>query len=126
MIHVRGKTVVITGTFALHKRQAIQQKLIRLGAKVVGSVSSKTDMIFAGEAAGSKLDRARQLGVTVYRGGGLRKIMHRRERKPHYMLRYGRWYKVATLAAARHAQTHGWDSIQTPTLVRLDNRQTCA
>ena len=116
MINVRGKTVVVTGTFALHKRQDIQAKLRSLGATLAGSVSSKTDMIFAGEAAGSKLDRARHLGITVYRGGGLRQIMHQRHLKPHYMSLSGLWYKAPSLDAARYAKEHGLHLVLTPVL----------
>ena len=61
---VAGKTFVITGTLG-RPRDEIKQELIKLGAKVTGSVSRKTDYLLAGDAAGSKLDKARSLGVTV-------------------------------------------------------------
>jgi len=60
-----GKTVVITGTFASVKRSDAQQRLRQLGAKVVGSVSRKTDYVIAGEQAGSKLEKAHALNVSV-------------------------------------------------------------
>jgi DNA ligase (NAD+) len=59
-----GRTVVITGTLS-RPRDEIKRRLVALGAKVTGSVSRKTDFLLAGEAAGSKLDRARELGVRV-------------------------------------------------------------
>lgn len=60
-----GKTVVITGTFEAHSRAELKHRLEQLGAKVTGSVSSKTDYLLAGDSPGSKLDKARQLGVEV-------------------------------------------------------------
>jgi DNA ligase (NAD+) len=62
---LEGKTVVLTGTLpTLQRAQA--EELIRLhGGKTSSSVSKKTDLVLAGEAAGSKLDKAKQLGVAV-------------------------------------------------------------
>ena len=60
-----GRTVVITGTLASMTREDATAALERLGAKVSGSVSRKTSFIVAGEEAGSKLEKARQLGVEV-------------------------------------------------------------
>lgn len=61
-----GKTVVITGTLASYTRPDLTAKLESLGAKVSGSVSKKTDLVIAGEEAGSKLDKAKSLGVEVW------------------------------------------------------------
>lgn len=61
-----GKTVVLTGTLAHFAREELAEKLRGLGAKVTGSVSKKTDVVIAGEEAGSKLDKARELGVEVW------------------------------------------------------------
>ena len=60
-----GKTVVATGSLQNYSRSAIKDKLESLGAKVAGSVSKKTDYVIAGEAAGSKLTKAQELGVKV-------------------------------------------------------------
>jgi DNA ligase (NAD+) len=59
-----GKTFVITGTLS-RPRDAIKDDLLTLGAKVAGSVSKKTDYLIAGSDAGSKLEKARALGVPV-------------------------------------------------------------
>ena len=60
-----GKTVVLTGTLASMSRDDAKEKLEARGAKVSGSVSKKTDFVIAGDEAGSKLDKANELGVTV-------------------------------------------------------------
>ena len=60
-----GKTVVVTGTLKNYSRGEIKNKLEILGAKVSGSVSKKTDYVIAGEEAGSKLIKAKDLGVKV-------------------------------------------------------------
>lgn len=60
-----GKTFVLTGTFPTLLREQAKEMLEAAGAKVAGSVSKKTDYVVAGEEAGSKLDKARELGVAV-------------------------------------------------------------
>ncbi len=60
-----GKTFVITGTLPTLSRDAAKDLLEAAGAKVAGSVSKKTDYLLAGTEAGSKLDKARELGVVV-------------------------------------------------------------
>jgi DNA ligase (NAD+) len=60
-----GKTFVITGTLPTLSRDQAKDMLEAAGAKVAGSVSKKTDYLLAGADAGSKLDKARELGVTV-------------------------------------------------------------
>ncbi|MDX2225714.1 MAG: NAD-dependent DNA ligase LigA [Verrucomicrobiae bacterium] len=59
-----GKSVVITGTLS-QPREHFAEKIIAAGGKVSGSVSKKTSFVLAGSDAGSKLDKARELGVTV-------------------------------------------------------------
>ena len=61
----KGKTVVLTGTLTQMGRNEAKALLQEMGAKVSGSVSSKTDFVIAGDAAGSKLTKAQELGVTV-------------------------------------------------------------
>jgi DNA ligase (NAD+) len=61
-----GKTVVITGTLEGYEREDLKEILEARGAKVTGSVSSKTDILICGRDAGSKLDKARELGVQVW------------------------------------------------------------
>jgi DNA ligase (NAD+) len=60
-----GKTFVLTGTLPTLKREEATAKIEALGGKVSGSVSKKTDFVLAGEDAGSKLDKAQQLGVKI-------------------------------------------------------------
>jgi DNA ligase (NAD+) len=60
-----GKSVVVTGTLTRFSRDEIHKLIEREGGKAAGSVSSKTSYLVAGEAAGSKLDKARSLGVPV-------------------------------------------------------------
>ncbi|MDW2994454.1 MAG: NAD-dependent DNA ligase LigA [Alphaproteobacteria bacterium] len=61
-----GKKVVLTGTLSKYTRDAAKEILERMGATVVGSVSSKTDIVLAGADAGSKLTRAQELGITIW------------------------------------------------------------
>ncbi|GAB4108417.1 MAG: NAD-dependent DNA ligase LigA [Phycisphaeraceae bacterium] len=72
---VKGKTIVITGTFEAWDRNELKDKLTRLGAKVTGSVSSKTDILMVGENPGSKLDKARQLGVEVWDEAKVKEVL---------------------------------------------------
>ena len=60
-----GKTVVLTGTLSSMGRKEATNTLEDLGAKVTGSVSKATDVVVAGVEAGSKLDKAHALGITV-------------------------------------------------------------
>ena len=61
----KDKTVVLTGTLTQMGRNEAKALLQQLGAKVSGSVSSKTDFVIAGDAAGSKLTKAQELNITV-------------------------------------------------------------
>jgi DNA ligase (NAD+) len=70
--------VVITG--ALSKpRDEIKQVLQRLGAKVTGSVSKKTDYLLAGDAAGSKLAKAEKLGIAVLDEAALQDLLEQKQ-----------------------------------------------
>ncbi|MGD7046173.1 NAD-dependent DNA ligase LigA [Jeotgalibacillus proteolyticus] len=61
-----GKVVVLTGKLVQLTRNEAKEKIEILGGKVTGSVSKKTDLLVAGEEAGSKLSKARELGITVW------------------------------------------------------------
>jgi len=60
-----GKTVVVTGTLKRYSRKEAEELIKQHGGKATGSVSKKTDLVLAGENAGSKLEKARGLGVRV-------------------------------------------------------------
>jgi DNA ligase (NAD+) len=74
--NLSGKTVVLTGTLS-RPRQEVKEQLQALGAKVTGSVSKKTDYVIAGEDAGSKLEKAKSLGVPVLDEKGLDSLLSR-------------------------------------------------
>jgi BRCT domain type II-containing protein len=65
MVNVQGKTVVVTGVLSGMTREQAEAVLSGLGARVTGSVSKNTDLVFAGSSPGSKLAKARELGVEV-------------------------------------------------------------
>ena len=60
-----GKTIVLTGTLTHYSRQEMTDILEGIGAHCAGSVSKKTDLVIAGPGAGSKLDKANELGIEV-------------------------------------------------------------
>lgn len=70
-----GKTVVLTGTLPTLSRDEAKDLLEAAGAKVAGSVSKKTSYVVAGAEAGSKLDKAQELGVPVLDEDGLRRLL---------------------------------------------------
>ena len=70
-----GKTLVLTGTLPQLSRDEAKAMIEAAGGKVSGSVSKKTHFVVAGEEAGSKLDKARELGVTVIDEAGLRALL---------------------------------------------------
>jgi DNA ligase (NAD+) len=70
-----GKTLVLTGTLPTLSRDAAKELIENAGGKVSGSVSKKTHYVVAGEEAGSKLDKARELGITVLDEAGLQALL---------------------------------------------------
>ena len=74
ILDVRGKTVVLTGTFAM-KREEAEAALTARGARVTGSISAKTDILFAGDKAGSKRVKAKALKISVYDEAALRAVL---------------------------------------------------
>ncbi|MCL2681335.1 MAG: helix-hairpin-helix domain-containing protein, partial [Streptococcaceae bacterium] len=69
-----GKTVVLTGKLTQFTRTEVKEKLEALGANVSGSVSKKTNIVIAGEDAGSKLAKAQELGIEVWSEEDLAKL----------------------------------------------------
>ncbi len=71
-----GKTFVLTGTLPNMARETAKELIESHGGKVAGSVSKKTDFVVAGEEAGSKLDKARELGITILDEANLLEILN--------------------------------------------------
>jgi DNA ligase (NAD+) len=72
---LHGKTLVLTGTLPNMKRDEAAALIEKAGGKVTGSVSKKTDYVVAGEDAGSKLNKARKLGIEVIDEDALRRLI---------------------------------------------------
>ena len=70
-----GKTVVLTGTLTQFSRESAKVEIERRGGRVSGSVSRKTDLVVAGEDAGSKLKKAQELGVRVVDENGFKELL---------------------------------------------------
>ena len=79
---LEGLTVVITGTLPNLSRKQAQELVERAGGKVTGSISSKTNLLVAGDKAGSKLKKAEELGVEVLHENGLMKRISNQSNKP--------------------------------------------
>ncbi len=70
-----GLTIVVTGTLEQHSRDSAKEAILARGGKASGSVSRKTDFLVAGASAGSKLDKAESLGVTVLDEAGFLRLL---------------------------------------------------
>jgi len=66
VLPLAGKTMVLTGTFDSYDRVELASLLESLGARVSGSISRKTSVVVAGKEAGSKLQKARELGIEIW------------------------------------------------------------
>jgi DNA ligase (NAD+) len=77
-----GKIVVLTGTLSALSRDEAKERIEAAGGKVTGSVSKKTDFVVAGSDAGSKLERARELGVEVLDEARFRAMLGKAEEEP--------------------------------------------
>jgi DNA ligase (NAD+) len=73
--HLSGKVFVLTGTLPKLTREEAKAMIESRGGKVAGSVSSQTDYVVAGAEAGSKLEKARTLGIAVVDEEGLHRIL---------------------------------------------------
>ncbi len=76
-VDLSGKTFVLTGTLPTLSRDQAKELLEAAGAKVAGSVSQKTSFVVAGSEAGSKLDKANELGIPILDEAGLMKLLGR-------------------------------------------------
>jgi DNA ligase (NAD+) len=72
-----GRTLVLTGTLPDLTREQATERILAAGGRVTSSVSKKTDYVVAGEAAGSKLEKAERLGVPVIDEAGLLELLER-------------------------------------------------
>jgi DNA ligase (NAD+) len=72
---LKGKTFVLTGTLPVWSREEAKEQIENAGGKVSGSVSKKTSYVVAGEEAGSKLDKAKELGIPVIDESQLRELI---------------------------------------------------
>jgi hypothetical protein len=110
-IEVKGKVVVITGTFK-RSRQELKEALEQLGAKVTDSISARTHALFAGEKAGSKLAKAKSLGVPAYDEAQLEELLAGGAKGKKKAKAWADWEALAKakdpLAAARKVVEGDW------------------
>jgi DNA ligase (NAD+) len=78
----KGKTVVLTGSLPGRSRGEVRGRIEELGGRVAGSVSRKTDLVVAGESAGSKLDKAKELGIAVIGPQELERLLSQDRNEP--------------------------------------------
>ncbi|MGE3808696.1 MAG: NAD-dependent DNA ligase LigA [Gemmataceae bacterium] len=76
-VDLTGKTLVVTGTLKKYQREDIEALIRDFGGKAAGSVSKKTDYLIAGEKAGSKLDKAKELGIPILSEEDFEKLIGR-------------------------------------------------
>jgi DNA ligase (NAD+) len=74
---LEGLTVVVTGSLVDFSRDSAKEAILARGGKAAGSVSKKTDFVVVGENAGSKADKAEQLGVPVLDEDGFKALLER-------------------------------------------------
>ena len=109
-----GKTVVLTGAIEGITREEAAARLEAAGAKVAGSVSKKTSFVVAGEAAGSKLEKARALNVRVVTWDEMLDIMGGRSRSQEAVWTYPpRWSSSARRWSSRTSRGGSWRSPRT-------------
>lgn len=73
---LEGLTIVVTGTLSRYTRKQVEELIVAHGGKAAGSVSAKTDYLVVGAEAGSKLEKARALGVKVLDEAGFERLLH--------------------------------------------------
>ena len=74
---LEGQTVVLTGSLTSMTRNEAKEILRAMGAKVTSSVSKSTNLVIAGDAPGSKVDKARSLGIEIYDESAWLKLLNR-------------------------------------------------
>jgi len=74
---LEGLTIVVTGSLNDFTRDGASEAIVARGGKAASSVSSKTDYVVAGDSAGSKLDKATELGITIIDEAGFKKLLEK-------------------------------------------------
>jgi DNA ligase (NAD+) len=72
-----GLSIVVTGSLVDFTRDQASEAIVARGGKATSSVSAKTDYLVAGEAAGSKLDKAQELGITILDEAGFKLLLEK-------------------------------------------------